>query len=680
MQLIIDNLTSGTSAVVSQFGTTNPDVPSIFDTVGIAANITANQNDLLRFRITYVNTNGAVATQMRIIGGVNKTFFSLAQITNYFYGGNLDLSLNAPDMRQIDFVTDVIKMLNCAVVPHPSKPKTLIIAPMDEFIGSGGTLDWTNYLDIDKDITIQSTTEYQKSILNFTYSAGADSASKAYQQANRIYGDYRIDGFTINETTAPNEFTTGNQTVQLTTQSTPLLPLNNFRALVKFVDDSGQFVKPGARALYRAGTVNCVKFYRDNVGNAVKQLEVPILSHYSEINPSVFDYDLNFAPEVPLGYSILANPYNNLYTQYWMNYLNGLYSPDARIMEAFFALPMSEIATLDFSKIIFIKDAYYRLLSINDYKIGAYESTMCKLIKIIDAAPDCTGRPSTLEDTGEVVFIDINDNVIASTEACCIRYGYTWSDTDSTCYGQVATNTPISDAVPNRSAPIFTKTTRSSGVTEQMVVLGDSITTDSTNVNAVISGSKISVTEFNQNTLAIGESLELTKSVAGNTMLGKNVTTNLPGIHIGGGYRAGNPAATEDGWAQFGQFALQRYPTISASGTFDFYIEGVAGEYIDMPDDTVWSCLFNVTIRDVAGDSETSLHHFTLTKLGGLTSASAITTLSTIGAIGAYVFTFGIDTVTDTDEHRINVTVSGGVYPTAFIMTTSLQYQQNKIS
>ena len=180
--------------------------------------------------------------------------------------------------------------------------------------------------------------------------------------------------------------------------------------------------------------------------------------------------------------------------------------------------------------------------------------------------------------------------------------------------------------------------------------------------------------------LAVGERLELTKDVRGSNLLGKNVTTNLPGIHIGGGYRAGNPAATEDGWAQFGQFALQRYPTISASGTFDFYIEGVAGEYIDMPDDTVWSCLFNVTIRDVAGDSETSLHHFTLTKLGGVTSASAITTLSTIGAIGAYVFTFGIDTVTDTDEHRINVTVTGGVYPTAFIMTTSLQYQQNKIT
>ena len=197
----------------------------------------------------------------------------------------------------------------------------------------------------------------------------------------------------------------------------------------------------------------------------------------------------------------------------------------------------------------------------------------------------------------------------------------------------------------------------------------------------IINGTDVSIDLDNQNMLAVGERLILSKDVRGSNLLGKNVTTNLPGIHVGGGYRAGNPAATEDGWSQFGQFALQRYPTISASGQVtDLYIEGVAGEYIDMPDDTLWGCVLNVTIRDAAGDSEISLHHFSLTKIGGAASASAITTLSTIGAIGAYVFTFGIDTVTNTDEHRINITVTGGAYPTAFIMTTSLQYQQNKIA
>jgi hypothetical protein len=124
---------------------------------------------------------------------------------------------------------------------------------------------------------------------------------------------------------------------------------------------------------------------------------------------------------------------------------------------------------------------------------------------------------------------------------------------------------------------------------------------------------------------------------------------------------------------------LQRLPTIATSVQVEnLYIEGVVGEYIELPDETLWSCLLNVTIKDGDGLSEVSLHHFILEKIGGIASASAITTLNTIGAIGAHVFTFGINTTTNTDQHRINVTFTGGPYPEGFLITASLQYQQSK--
>jgi hypothetical protein len=126
-------------------------------------------------------------------------------------------------------------------------------------------------------------------------------------------------------------------------------------------------------------------------------------------------------------------------------------------------------------------------------------------------------------------------------------------------------------------------------------------------------------------------------------------------------------------------FSLHRYPTVTASGqSWELFIEGVSNEHIELPDDTLWSCLFNLTIKDIAGVSETSLHHFTLEKIGGIAYASAITTLNTIGAVGAYTFTLGIDTTTDTDEHRIRITTTGGTYPEAFFFIGSIQYQQSK--
>jgi hypothetical protein len=94
--------------------------------------------------------------------------------------------------------------------------------------------------------------------------------------------------------------------------------------------------------------------------------------------------------------------------------------------------------------------------------------------------------------------------------------------------------------------------------------------------------------------------------------------------------------------------------------------------------DTLWSCILNLAIKDAAGVSEVSLHHFSLTKVGGVATASAITTLNTIGSIGAYTFALSIDTTTNTDEHRIIITTTGGTYPEAFFFVASIQYQQSK--
>ena len=514
-------------------------------------------------------------------------------------------------------------------------------------------------------MTISSGVDLQKSKFQFTYTAGTDIISKQYVNVKRVYGDYEQIGYTVNPDIAPSDFAIGEQKVQLTMQSTPCGVVNGSTVVIPmFINEQLEFVAPGMRCLFHAGDIN-IELLDDSTSLSVVTT-VPVLNHYSQVIADLDDVDLNWAPEVP-PYNITANPYNNLFNQYWRTYMNALYSPDARIMEASFALSLKDIVTFQFSDKIWIQDCYWRILEVSDYKVGDVESTKVKLLKFLEDTEDCASTPNTISTNGEVNFVDAAGDPVASTQDCCTRYGYNWDEATTICWAFTSNGNTRPNSIGGSTTTPADRPTAVATATRAVL-------------NSVITGKDVSIDLDNQNMLAVGERLELTKDVRGSNLLGKNVTTNLPGIHIGGGYRAGNPAATEDGWAQFGQFALQRYPTISASGTFDFYIEGVAGEYIDMPDDTVWSCLFNVTIRDVAGDSETSLHHFTLTKLGGVTSASAITTLSTIGAIGAYVFTFGIDTVTDTDEHRINVTVTGGVYPTAFIMTTSLQYQQNKIT
>jgi hypothetical protein len=597
-----------------------------------------------------------------IIGGTATTF-SLTSV-NLYYGQTITYSLNAPDMKQIDFVTDVIKMHNCAIVADRAVPSKIYIVPQNSYLGSGNVLDWTSKLDISKDVTIGSTTDLQKAKFQFTYTAGEDILSKQYRNVERIYGDYEAIGYTINPNTAPSDFAIGDQKITLVTRSTPSGVVNgNGYVMPMFLNDSVQFVAPGPRCLYEAGEY-AVQLYDDSTTTVVNT-NVPVLNNYSEVFPSIDNFDLNWSPEVP-PHPIDGNPYNNLFNLYWRTYMNALYSPEARMMEASFALSLKDILTFQFSDKIWIQDSYWRIIEVSDYKVGDVESTKVKLLKFLEDTEDCSAIPSTISTNGEVNFVDANDDPVDPSQDCCSRYGYTWDEANAVCWAFVPTgdrpNSPTSGSSTNPAPRENKAQTRNAAI-----------------INSVISGDNVVIENGNQNTLAVGERLALTKNVNGSNLLGKNVTTNLPGMHVGGGYRAGNPAATEDGWAQFGQFALHRYPTITTSGQVaNLFIEGISGEYIDMPDDTLWSCMLNVTIKDATGASISRLLHFTLEKVGGVASASAITTISTIGAIGANVFTFGIDTATNPDEHRINVTFTGGTYPDAFIINTSLQYQQNK--
>ncbi len=598
-------------------------------------------------------------------GTYNNTLFELDK-TELFYGQSTYYNLNAPDMKQIDFVTDVIKMHNCALVPDRAIPNKLYVVPQNSYLGSGDVIDWTSKLDTSKDIVIGSTTDLQKGKFQFTYTAGEDFISKLYRNVERIYGDYEAVGYTINPNTSPSDFAIGEQKISLVTRSSPMGVVNGSGYVMPmFLNDQVEFVKPGPRCLFEAGLYP-ITLWDDNSGSP-KLENVPVLNHYSVINADIDDLDLNWAPEIPT-YNITASPYRNLFNEYWRTYMNALYSPEARMMEAHFALTLSDILTFSFADKVWIQDSYWRIIEITDYKVGMYESTKVKLLKFLEDTEDCTGTPVSVSVNGEVNFEDAGGDPIAASQDCCTRYGYNWDEVNAICWAFTPTGGRPSSGVNGTSTVPASRVNKVAAQTRAIV-------------NSVISGESVAIIDGNKDMLAVGENLELTKAVAGNTMLGKNVTTNLPGIHVGGGYRDGAVSSSYLGWAQFGQFVLQKKIIVSTSGdVFDLDIEGVAGEYINMDDDTAWSVVMNVTIKDNLAGVETSLHHFTLDKFAAVANASAITTLNTIGAIGTNVFTFGIDTATNTAEHRINVTVTGGTYPDDFVVAANIQYQQLKLS
>jgi hypothetical protein len=110
-----------------------------------------------------------------------------------------------------------------------------------------------------------------------------------------------------------------------------------------------------------------------------------------------------------------------------------IYSDEARIMEAYFTLSLTDILNFKFSDSIFVKDSYWRILEIVDYEVGTKGSTKVILIKRVNIPVDCAVTPSSVAANGVVSFVDANNDPAAGTKTCCRRYGYFWLASSSLC-------------------------------------------------------------------------------------------------------------------------------------------------------------------------------------------------------------------------------------------------------
>ena len=669
VNVYFNNITTGAMIMLGTSQITGSTVN--FDSVNGAPQFFLAAGD--QFQLKYQATTSATLQG----GSGYDTGTGLELIDASFMDGlTLDWAANAPDMTQADFLRDVFNMHCAVIVPDRTLPNALIIEPISNYVGTGNDRDWSAKLDISKDITLINTSDFQNKRLTFTYTAGEDVGSKIYTGLNRIYGDYKLENYTVSVNDVPNDFAKdGEQKVQLITQSTPCNYIRGTSLVIpKFVDNDGNFISPKMRCLFNAGVIE-MTLYDFQTGGPDTAFVIPVLNHYENVVPFFTDLDLNWAPEVPL-YIIGPSPYKTLFNEYWRNYLNQLYSPQARIMEAYFALELSDILSFKFSDRIWVKGAWWRILEINDYKVGSAEVTQVKLFKLVDAVPETTETPDNIDENGVVQFVDGNGDPISSTQQSCERYGYFWDSVTNTCYG--FTTTP-----QNITVAATTKVGRSASEVSNAlntIVMTEKLNNDSSNVYTIAAGTDITLAAGNAKSLAVGETLKM-QGTGGVTMLGRNVYTKQSGSHLGGGYMNDTPATSPDGYAQSGVIMMQSKQTFAAAGGQFLFINGVLNSHIEMPDDTCWNCLLSYTIQDdnLTGNYESGVLSFAMIKSGGVAAVSAITPLNVIGGIGAYVFTFGVN-VAVANLHRIGYQVAGAGFPDTFHVTASLTYTQSKLT
>jgi hypothetical protein len=264
-------------------------------------------------------------------------------------------------------------------------------------------------------------------------SEGKDFVNELVQKnAGRVYGRYRVDD-------PENDFASGTKEIKpgFAPFVTSYIPNTSFiihRMLADTTDDDKSIKEPRPRLAYWNGYNNSDNYLF--FGNT--QTKFPDFSEYENnaLSTVVNASSLLYGTERPFR-ELLVSPLNTLYYQYWRPWVNELYSSDARKLTAFFRLTRAELATFEFSDKIYLKDTYWRILSIS-YDATSKGLAKVELVKVLGNIRDCAWLPYSVDKFGQLTF----ENAAGTTSttvptSCCERYGYI-----STSSNECFQNTP----------------------------------------------------------------------------------------------------------------------------------------------------------------------------------------------------------------------------------------------
>lgn len=306
-------------------------------------------------------------------------------------------SLLKYDTKSIDFLKSILTKFKLIMVPNPENEFEFIVKPWKDYIAEGDRFDWTDKLDNSKDVTLKPIFFDQTQLIDFTDQEDEDSKNKNFQEQNtRAYGALQFDSQNdlLKDTTeidtifAPTPVDLITDTISSSTFVIPYLSkFDGFHA------DSDQPIhtpiKPKPRLLFWNGLVDVddsdeTWYYRAN-NNDYEMDEYPRMTYLSAFPSSTTTLNLNWFRDTPYFPNGAGQEGQSVYERYWNQYVQELYSPLSRVLTAYFNLDSQDLRELSFDDLIFLNNAYYRVLKVYDAPLAETSTVKVDLVKILEA-------------------------------------------------------------------------------------------------------------------------------------------------------------------------------------------------------------------------------------------------------------------------------------------------------
>lgn len=288
-------------------------------------------------------------------------------------GDQIDFSQILPKISQVDFFHSIVKMFNLYVEPSKDFENELMIRSKDEYYEGQGIVDWSDRLDISRQIQIKPLSELQAKTIRFSWLEDTDYLNKYYfDRWNEIFGQ--------NETIIENDYLSIGSVQEVKPVFSPTIMGNVIGSTtmqipkVFSVDETTGLFKKGnnkPKIFFFNSKLSCEKYYvRSDNGAMYATINFPYCSTlYGDIaNP---EFDLNWGTPRQIFVNLSGQttyPDSNLVSEYYQNTLEEIIS--SKLVTCYMHLTHADISQLNFRKQVYVNidgGHYFKLISIQDF-------------------------------------------------------------------------------------------------------------------------------------------------------------------------------------------------------------------------------------------------------------------------------------------------------------------------
>jgi hypothetical protein len=409
-------LKNGTIVNTQIVATGDPAGAINFDTTLTYA-ISLNTNDYFSIQLELYNITGGGAGYTLTSDSFLTCTTNVAVASPLAYGANIFVNSSIPrGIFQRDFVASIVKMFNLYIEEDTDREKHLKITPFIDYYTttanflqvndleeellvddvdllllddySASHLDWSYKIDRNKPFKIKPMSELNGRFFEFKYKQDADVYNEEYfKKYAEGYADHIEDtGY---------EFANDKQTTELIFAGTPLLsyqgddkvyPTIFKRSNTQNTNNVSEDLIDSVIRIMQVRKITGVSSWdlKSDSGNLVNNLTYYGYGGHLD-DPDVPTADINFGVPKEIFFSLAATyPSANLYNAFWSDYVAEITDKDSKLLTCNVYLKTTDIYGLDFSKLIYIDGALWRLNKVIDFNPTSPDSTKCEFLKVIE--------------------------------------------------------------------------------------------------------------------------------------------------------------------------------------------------------------------------------------------------------------------------------------------------------